>query len=338
MTDQNFIKRLDASRPSSQRRHLLGTAFAAAASLALPGLSGAQTAATGNALRLGFIGPGKKPSSATGWALQQGHLQRELAPLGFTDVVTRVFPNGPDLNEAFVAGHLDVGIYGDTPAVVARAQGFQGSLLGFDNVGLNVWLLTPRGGVKTVKELEGKVVGVALGSYMHRYVLGLLKEAGLSKAVKVVHMLPRDGEPALERGAVAAFAAPINTGPLLEARGYSVIDEAEKHPSLRGTSVIIAAPKLLAAAPGLPAAWGRARTAALQDIRRDSAAYYAFHAEASGFPVAAVKDSYPLSHFPDTAYPAEGLRLIEEVKRFLLAENLIRRDFDVAQWKIAGAL
>ena len=49
-----------------------------------------------------------------------------------------------------------------------------------------------------------------------------------------------------------------------------------------------------------------------------------------------MKDSYPLSHFPDTAYPAEGIRLIEEVKRFLLAENLIRRDFDVTQWKIAG--
>lgn len=324
------------TRLKAPRRRLLGAALAAAASLALPGLGRAQTASP-QTLRLGFIGPGKKPASATGWALQQGQLQRELAPLGFGEVVTRVFPNGPDLNEAFVSGNLDVGIYGDTPAVVARAQGFEGRLLGFDNVGMNVWLLTPRGGVKTVRELEGKTVGVALGSYMHRYVLGLLKEAGLLKTVKVVHMLPRDGEPALERGAVAAFAAPINTGPLLVTRGYPVIDEAEKHPNLRGTSVIIASPKLLAAAPGLPVAWGRARTAALQDIRRDSAAYYAFHAEASGFPVAAVKDSYPLSHFPDTAYPAEGLKLIEEVKRFLLAENLIRRDFAVAQWTVAGA-
>jgi len=327
---------LKNTSPTAARRRLLGAALAATASLALPGLARSQ-AASARALRLGFIGPGKKPASATGWALQQGQLQRELAPLGFGEVVTRVFPNGPDLNEAFVSGNLDVGIYGDTPAVVARAQGFEGRLLGFDNVGMNVWLLTPRGGVKTVRELEGKTVGVALGSYMHRYVLGLLKEAKLLNAVKVVHMLPRDGEPALERGAVAAFAAPINTGPLLASRGYPVIDEAERHPTLRGTSVIVASPQLLAAAPGLPAAWGRARTVALQDIRRDNAAYYAFHAEASGFPVAAVKDSYPLSHFPDTAYPAEGLRLIEEVKRFLLAENLIRRDFSVAQWTVAGA-
>jgi sulfonate transport system substrate-binding protein len=328
---------LNATSPTSQRRRLLGAALAGAASLALPGITRAQPASV-NVLRLGFIGPGKKPSSATGWALQQGQLQRELGPLGFAGVVTRVFPNGPDLNEAFVAGHLDVGIYGDTPAVVARAQGFEGGLLGFDNIGMNVWLLTPRGGVKTVKELEGKTVGVALGSYMHRYVLGLLKEAGLQKSVKVVHMLPRDGEPALERGAVAAFAAPINTGPVLASRGYPVIDEAEKHPLLRGTQVIITAPKLVAASPGLPAAWARARTRALQDIRRDIAAYYAFHSEASGFPVAAVRESFPLSHFPETAYPEDGLALIDEVKRFLLAENLIRRDFNVADWKVAGAV
>ncbi len=116
---------IDKTRPFPEaptRRRLLGSALAGAATLALPGISRAQNPPTGNVLRLGFIGPGKKPSSATGWALQQGNLQRELAPLGFTGVVTRVFPNGPDLNEAFVAGHLDVGIYGDTPAVVARAQ------------------------------------------------------------------------------------------------------------------------------------------------------------------------------------------------------------------------
>jgi sulfonate transport system substrate-binding protein len=34
---------------------------------------------SGKVLRLGYIGPGKKPANATGWALRQGHLQRELA-------------------------------------------------------------------------------------------------------------------------------------------------------------------------------------------------------------------------------------------------------------------
>uniref|UniRef100_C5CV97 Aliphatic sulfonate ABC transporter periplasmic ligand-binding protein n=1 Tax=Variovorax paradoxus (strain S110) TaxID=543728 RepID=C5CV97_VARPS len=315
----------------SSRRRLLRGAVAATAASALPRFSFAQ--GSGQVLRLGYIGPGKKPAAATGWALRQGHLLRELAPLGFKEVTTRNFPNGPDLNEAFLSGALDVGIYGDTPAVVARSRGLEGQLIGFDAVGMNVWLLTPRDGVRSVKALEGQSIGVARGSYMHRYVLGLLKENGLQKSVKVIHMFPRDGEAALDQGSIAAFAAQVDVGPLLASRGYPVIDEAEKHPALRGTSVIVASSKLLAAAPGLPAAWTRARRTALQEIRRNSVDYYAFHSEVSGFPLEIVKISHPLSHFPEAAYPPEGLALLDEVKKFLLAENLVSRDFALAQWR-----
>ena len=230
-----------------------------------------------------------------------------------------------------------MGIYGDTPAIVARSRGLESQLIGFDAVGMNVWLLTPRNGARSVKELDGKSIGVARGSYMHRYVLGLLKEHGLQKSVKVIHMFPRDGEAALDQGSIAAFAAQIDVGPLLASRGYPVIDEAEQHPTLRGTSVIVASSKLLAAAPGVPAAWTRARRTALQEIRRDNAAYYAFHAEVSGFPLDVVKVSHPLSQFPEAAYPAEGLALLDEVKKFLLAENLVSRDFALAQWRAPEA-
>jgi NitT/TauT family transport system substrate-binding protein/sulfonate transport system substrate-binding protein len=323
----------------SGRRRLLRGAVAAAAASALPAFSIAQGASQGNGqvLRLGYIGPGKKPANATGWALRQGHLQRELAALGFKDVSTRNFPNGPDLNEAFLSGVLDVGIYGDTPAIVARSRGLESQLIGFDAVGMNVWLLTPRNGVREVKALEGQAIGVARGSYMHRYVLGLLKAHGLQKSVKVIHMFPRDGEAALDQGSIAAFAAQIDVGPLLASRGYPVIDQAEQHPTLRGTSVIVASSRLLAAAPGVPAAWTRARRSALQEIRRDSAAYYAFHSEVSGFPLDVVKVSHPLSQFSDEAYPAEGMTLLDEVKKFLLAENLVSRDFALAQWRAAEA-
>jgi sulfonate transport system substrate-binding protein len=320
---------------TSSRRRLLRGAVAAAAASALPSFSLAQS--SGQVLRLGYIGPGKKPAAATGWALRQGHLQRQLAPLGFKEVTTRNFPNGPDLNEAFLSGALDVGIYGDTPAVVARSRGLDGQLIGFDAIGMNVWLLTPRNGARSVKELEGQTIGVARGSYMHRYVLGLLKENQLQKSVKVMHMFPRDGEAALDQGSIAAFAAQIDVGPLLASRGYPVIDEADRHPALRGTSVIVASSKLLAAAPELPAAWTRARRTALQEIRRNSADYYAFHAEVSGFPLEIVKISHPLSHFPEAAYPPEGLALLDEVKKFLLAENLVSRDFALAQWRAPQA-
>ncbi|MDM0104627.1 ABC transporter substrate-binding protein [Variovorax sp. J22R24] len=321
--------------PLASRRSLLRSAVGAAIASALPVLSNAQ--GTDTVLRLGYIGPGKKPAAATGWALRQGLLQRELASIGIKDISTRNFPNGPDLNEAFVSGALDVGIYGDTPAIVARSRGLDSRLIGFDAVGMNVWLLTPRGGVRSVKELEGQSIGVARGSYMHRYVLGLLKEHGLQKSVKVIHMFPRDGEAALDRGSIAAFAAQIDVGPLLASRGYPVIDQADQHPTLRGTSVIVASDRVLQSAPGLAAAWTRARRSALADIQRDKEAYYAFHAEVSGFPLDVVKVSHPLSQFPDVAYPAEGTALLAEVKSFLLAEKLIDRDFTLDSWRVNDA-
>lgn len=332
MSEQEIdLSETGASAVFHRRQWLLGVL---AASVSMQGKAQAPSAT--QTLRIGYIGPGKKPAYVTGWALQHGILQRELNTLGFSQVVTRVFPNGPDLNEAFIADHLDIGIYGDTPAVVAHAQGFQGKLLGFDCVGMNTWLLTPKAGIKTVEELKGKVVGVALGSYMHRFVLGLLRQHGLTGRVKVVHMLPRDGAPALERGDVAAFAAPINMGPLLAQQGFPVLAEAEQYPTLLGTSVIVISPKLLERLPQFPVVWSRARHMALRGIRSDSAAYLAFHAEASGFPVPAVKASVTLSHLPDQAYPEQGLRLIAEVKRFLIDEKLVRKDFAVERWKISG--
>ncbi|MDM0078812.1 ABC transporter substrate-binding protein [Variovorax sp. J2P1-59] len=321
--------------PLASRRRVLRGAVGAAIASALPVLSNAQGADT--VLRLGYIGPGKRPAAATGWALRQGLLLREVAALGIKDISTRNFPNGPDLNEAFVSGALDVGIYGDTPAIVAHSRGLDSRLIGFDAVGMNVWLLTPRGGARSVKELEGQSIGVARGSYMHRYVLGLLKEHGLQKSVKVIHMFPRDGEAALDRGSIAAFAAQIDVGPLLASRGYPVIDQAAQHPSLRGTSVIVASDKVLQARPGLAAAWTRARRSALADIQRDKEAYYAFHAEATGFPLDVVKVSHPLSQFPEAAYPAEGIALLAEVKSFLLAEKLIDRDFSLDSWRVNDA-
>lgn len=331
---RSFLLSAGCEKFLQQRRRFLARTLGASALAALPASSWSQAASASKPFRLGYIGPGKKPAYATGWALQQGLLHKELAPLGFDDVVTRVFPNGPDLNEALLAGHLDVGVYGDTPAVVARAQGFDGRLLGFDCIGMNAWLLTPRGGVSSVKELQGKVVGVALGSYMHRFVLGSLKAAGIHKQVKVVHMLPRDGAPALERGSVAAFAAPNNLGPLLAQKGFPVIDEAARHPTLLGTSVIVAAPKLLVSLPQFTQAWGRARALALQEIRRDEDRYFAFHAQVSGFPESAVRASLSLSNLPEQNYPTQGMNLLDHVQRFLLEENLIRKPFELAQWRV----
>ncbi len=317
------------------RRRLLQGALMAGAGLAFPQLSRAQQGG-GRVLQLGYIGPSRNLVNPTGWALASGALAREIAPLGYTSVNIHMFLNGPDLNEAFFSGALDVGIYGDTPSTVAKSRGLDARLVGFDQVGLDAWLLTPQGGVRSVKELEGKTVAVALGSYMHRYVLGLLKNAGILKTTNIVYMLPRDGAPALEKKSIAAFAAPIDNGPLLIAKGFPVLDQASRHPGLVGSSLIQVSGPALQRSPELPAALLRSRQAAIKEIQADPEKYYAFHAQASGYPLEVVKISHPISQFPLQAYPPEGLKLLNQVESFLLEQKLIRKPVDIAQWQVKG--
>ncbi|MEH2445386.1 MAG: hypothetical protein V7K18_06280 [Nostoc sp.] len=73
-------------------------------------------------LRIGYVGSAE-PTGPLGWAKKKGILNRELQKAGFKDITFARFPNGPDLNEALVAGQLDVGSLGDTPAIVLRAKG-----------------------------------------------------------------------------------------------------------------------------------------------------------------------------------------------------------------------
>jgi len=310
----------------------LCAAHAQPAAPAAPQESGASV------LRVGYIGSGKVLTAPSGWALRQGVLQRELARVGVSGVKTYAFPNGPDLNEALGAGALDIGIYGDTPAIVARSRGYETRLIGFEQVGMEVWLLTPKQGATNFQALQGKVVATALGSYMHRYLIGALKEAGLAGRTRIVYMLGKDAEPALARGDIAAFAAQIEVGPQLAQRGYPVLDQASRHANLVGTSVIVASEKTLAKYPGLGLAWQRARATALAEIRKDPEKYYEFHAQSTGFPLEAVRASYPIAQYPEEPYPPRGLELLESTKAFLLAENLIRGAFSIRDWRPADAV
>lgn len=292
-------------------------------------------AANTSTLRLGFISSGNKvPTGPTGWALHKGKLKPELQKAGISDVRLVNFPNGPDLNEALVAGQVDLGIYGDTPALVARSRGIPTRLINQENVGTNAWLLAKKNGPSSLTELKGQKVATSKGSYMHRYLLGLLQESGLAKEVTVVHMLPRDAQAALERGDIAAFAAPSGTGPLLLSKGYPLLDEAAKHPSLTGSSVTVVTEAFLAQHPDFPQKWNQIEQEAVKDLKQNAEEYYKFHAEVSGYPIDIVKASYPLEQIPEEPLSANGLELLEGTKKFLVSQKLAKSDFQLSDWAL----
>ncbi|MBD2691175.1 ABC transporter substrate-binding protein [Anabaena catenula] len=289
---------------------------------------------TTSTLRLGFISTSKTkiPTGPTGWAMQQGKLIPELQKVGITEVKTISFPNGPNLNEALVAGEIDVGIYGDTPALIAKANGTPTRLISQEQVGMNAWLLAKKNGAISVTDLKGKKVATSKGSYMHRYLIGLLQKSGVEKQVTVVHLLTNEAQSALERGDVAAIAAATGTGPLLKSKGYAVVDEAIKHPDLPGTSVTVATEAFLAKHPDLPQTWNQLKQASVKDIKANSEGYYKFHAEVSGYPLDVVKASFPLEQFPEEAIPTKGVQLLAGTKKFLVSQKLAKSDFQLNDW------
>jgi sulfonate transport system substrate-binding protein len=286
-------------------------------------------------LRLGYInsgGSGQSPAGPTGWALQQGILKPELEKVGISEVQVLGFPNGPDLNEALVAGQLDVGIYGDTPALVARAKGIPTRLIAQEQVGMEAWLVGQRDGPRSLADLRGQTIATQKGSYMHRYLMGVLQASGLTDDVTIVHLFARDAQAALDRGELAAYAAPVGTGPLLLSKGYPLIDLASQHTDLTGTSVVVATETFLEKHPDFSETWNQIRSEAVEDIQVDPDAYYQFHADLTGYPIEVIKASYPLSQFSEDPFPDKGLQLLEGTKKFLVSAELAESDFAISDW------
>ncbi|WP_026695451.1 ABC transporter substrate-binding protein [Peribacillus kribbensis] len=285
-------------------------------------------------LRIGFVGSTKDniPAGAEGWSIQNKFLQKDLKKIGIDKIEYHAFPNGPPLNEAIAAGELDAGILGDTPAIVGKSNGLKTRLISQASINSNVWLITPKNGVSKIEELKGKTVATQLGSYMYRYLVGVLKLKGLDKDVKIVNMLTSDAEAALKRGDIAAFAFPTNSGPLIKSKGFPVIDEAKDHPELLGSSVTVVTEDYLNNHPEFIKTWNSARKEALDDLFKKPDEFYRFQSEQVGYGVKVMKESLPLSNLKSEALSDEGTKELESTKNFLVEGKFAKKEFELNDW------
>lgn len=287
-------------------------------------------------LRVGFISTESKvPLGPEGWAQQKGLWNQQLQSLGIADVQFVPFDGGPALNEALSSNQLDLGLYGDTPALVGRSAGLPTKLINQTRVGQDAWLLTQQDEVRSVADLKGRKVGVAKGTYLHRYLMGLLEQNGLTQSVKIVQMKPADARVAVERGDIAAYPFAMGIGPTLLEKGFRAIDQASQHDGLVGTGVSVITETALAKYPELPRKWNTIRQQALADIKTNADAFYQFTAEASGgLTLSAAKASYPLELYPTEPFSPQGLQLLNSTKQFLLEQKLLKSDFAIQDWQV----
>jgi sulfonate transport system substrate-binding protein len=120
------------------------------------------------------------------------------------------FANGPAVNEAFIAGEVDIvnGI-GDQPFVIGVGNDVDTVLLaGAARQGENIGIIaTKESGIETAADLKGKKVGVFLGTYVHKSLIGILNDAGVSEDdVEIVNITSTtDADAAFASGGIDAY-------------------------------------------------------------------------------------------------------------------------------------
>lgn len=286
-------------------------------------------------LRIGVIGSGvgNKLTRAVGFLDQRGELLPELKAAGITKIKVATFPNGPDLNQALAGGSLDIGQYGDTPALIGRGQGLPTRLLSLNSVRLDAAIVAKKdGGPASLKDLEGKRIGVQTGSYIHRYLLGALEQAGV-RPKEIIHMYTPAIIAALEKNSIDAGGLVSADQAAQEKKGYKSIDIASRdHPDLLGTSVTVVTEKYLAGHKDIVQVWQKAETKAVQVAKADWPGYTAYVARTGGYAADISIKTTLKDQLPDEPFPAEGLKLLEGTKTFLVQQTLIKKDYTLDSW------
>lgn len=286
-------------------------------------------------LNFGYIGSNKLnvPGGAEGWGLYKGIIQEELKQYGITEVKLTGFPNGPDQTESLISGRLDFGSLGDTPAIIAYASGAKTRLIAQTSAHTVGYLIGKKDGPKTVQDLKGKTIAIQKGSFMHRYVVGLLKQEGVTD-YKLVHMLIPDATAALARGDVDATTNNGVAALKQIEQGYTHLDDASTHPDLLGSSATVVSEEYLAKFPDFPKVWNAAREKALADLKQHEDEYYEFLAEIGDTTPELAKQVNPISDIKDTAFTEDGTKLLEGTKNFLVEEKLAKKDFNISDWQL----
>lgn len=140
-----------------------------------------------------------------------------------------LFDSGGSVNEAIVAGSLDIGLVGSSPASrgISQSIAYQVPWI-FDVIG-KAESLVAKDGIASIADLKGKTVATPFASTAHFSLLAALADAGVAEAdVKVIDAAPDDIFAAWERGDIdAAYVWNPNLAKLIESGGKVLITSAD---------------------------------------------------------------------------------------------------------------
>ncbi|MGC5341688.1 ABC transporter substrate-binding protein [Streptomyces sp. DT24] len=135
--------------------------------------------------------------------------QDELAPLG-ESVVFHPYTNGVRTGELLSRGVIDFGGTGSTPPITAQAAGHDlvYTAVSAPRPGHGALLVPENSDIRTVADLRGTTVHLAIGSWQTHLVAKALDTAGLSYADDITAVRSTDdSERLLRAGEIAAWVA-----------------------------------------------------------------------------------------------------------------------------------
>jgi sulfonate transport system substrate-binding protein len=182
-------------------------------------------------------------SAAVLVAKHKGWVDEELAKTGAKPTIKWTsFAAGPPMNESFAAGQQDIGIIGDTPAIIGKAAGIDTRIIGITASGPRslAVIVSTKSGIKSPKDLKGKKVAVVKGSYAHHLLVLVLQKGGLTtNDIEFINLSQADIATAITNGNIDAAAVwePLITK--LESQGVARV-LADGTGIKKGVLVIIA--------------------------------------------------------------------------------------------------
>ncbi len=158
---------------------------------------------------------------------QEGYLEEAFGP--DVEIEWRLFDGGGAVNEAILAGAVDIGLVGSSPTSRGLSNGIEYQVPWIHDVIGDAEALAVREDITSIADLRGKTVATVFASTAHFSLLAALEDAGLSSDdVNIINAAPDEAYAAWTRGDVdGVYVWNPNLARILDEGGHTLITSAD---------------------------------------------------------------------------------------------------------------
>lgn len=286
-------------------------------------------------VRIGTVGQSNVLADAIGIADNKGFLKEELEKAGYEPEITGFAQAGPAINEAFASGDIDMAIYGDLPATVAKSNGTDTTIFATHNSEMQMGIFVRNGvdDIKSAKDLPGHKVIVARGTIYHQYFKSVIAGAGVKESdIDEINTFS-DAASLIASGDADALITSTLIGYYLEEQGYGTLfEDSTTHEEWTSQFFAVGLTSFLKENPEAAKAVIKAMLRGQAYVKENPDEAYKIWSEQSGYS----EEDYRKEFAYDTGFDYfspeitdNSVTKLEKLEKFLLEENLITNEVDI---------